>query len=54
MVPQYWPPVAGLHVSAVQLAAPHTFAVPAPPQVCPVGHVPQSTLPPQPSPTVPQ
>jgi len=35
-------------------AAPHTFGVPAPPQVNPPEQFPQSISPPQPSPTLPQ
>jgi len=34
--------------------APHTLGVPEPPQLSPAGQVPQSSWPPQPSPTVPQ
>jgi hypothetical protein len=33
---------------------PHTLGVPAPPQVKPVGHPPQSNSPPQPLSTLPQ
>jgi hypothetical protein len=55
-VPQYLTPVDGVHEIAVQLDVgwPHTLAVPAPPQVSGVAHLPQSRLPPQPSPMVPQ
>jgi hypothetical protein len=35
-------------------AAPHTLAMPAPPQLCPPVQPPQSCWPPQPSPTTPQ
>jgi hypothetical protein len=54
-VPQYWPPV-GVQVVATQVAEPHRLATPLPPQVWPAGHdvVPQSTVPPQPSPIMPQ
>jgi hypothetical protein len=39
---------------AVQLVCTHTFARPVAPQVWPEGQAPQSMLPPQPLPTVPQ
>jgi hypothetical protein len=32
----------------LQVGAPHTYAVPPPPQVWPAGHVPQARTPPQP------
>ena len=53
--PQYLPPV-GVQVVAVQepAGAPHTLALPAPPQVCPPGQSPHSRVPPQPSPILPQ
>ena len=41
------------HVSGVQLGAPHLPGVPPPPQVCPLGQLPQSSVPPQPSPAGP-
>jgi hypothetical protein len=43
-----------VQVSAVQLVLPHRLAVPDPPQLSPDGHWPQSSDPPQPSPTTPQ
>ena len=53
IVPQYWPPW-NVHDIGVQLGLPQipcTFA----PQAWPAGQVlPQSTMPPQPSPTTPQ
>jgi hypothetical protein len=36
-------------VFGLQLPAPHTFGVPPPPQAVPLAHVPQLTVPPQPS-----
>jgi hypothetical protein len=41
-----------MHVPGVQAAVPHPFG-PAPPHVWPAGHVPQFTVPPQPSRIVP-
>jgi hypothetical protein len=56
-MPQYLP-FGWSHFVGVQApessAAPHTPGVPAPPQLWPVGQLPQSILPPQPSPTTPQ
>jgi hypothetical protein len=47
-LPQFMP--AGHCSSGVQAGAPQTFAVPAPPQICPLGQeLPQSSTPPQPS-----
>jgi hypothetical protein len=42
-----------LHVDGVHGPVPHTFGA-APPQVCADGHVPQSSVPPQPLAIVPQ
>jgi hypothetical protein len=57
MTPQYWPfacvQLIGVHAPESG-AAPHTFGVPAPPQVWPPEQPPQSIEPPQPSPTTPQ
>jgi hypothetical protein len=47
--PQYWPPL-GLQVSGVQGAGMHWLSL----QTSPAMQVPQSLLPPQPSPMVPQ
>jgi hypothetical protein len=53
-VPQYWPP-GNEQVTGVQLAAPHRFGTPVPPQVSgAVQLAPQSTARPHPSPTIPQ
>ena len=56
-MPQYLPfacwQLVGVHAPESEFA-PQTFARPAPPQVCPSRHPPQSTEPPQPSPTMPQ
>src|SRR5438045_1423101 len=56
-VPQYLPfacwQAMGVHAPESG-AEPHTLGMPSPPQVCPVGHMPQSCLPPQPLPTMPQ
>src|SRR5690242_6538297 len=56
IVPQYWPPPAGLQLMGVQAlaGAPHTPAMPPPPQVWGAPQPPQSTVPPQPSPIMPQ
>jgi hypothetical protein len=56
-MPQYWP-FCWTQLVTVQRpesgAAPHTFEMPLPPQLCPFEQPPQSILPPQPSPTIPQ
>ncbi|HZJ56303.1 MAG TPA: hypothetical protein VFD38_19330 [Myxococcaceae bacterium] len=52
MVPQFLPWAA--QVVGVQLPVPQTFEVPPPPQVSPAPQLPQLTLPPQPSGTLPQ
>ena len=54
MRPQYWPPDAGLQLTGVQSALPHTLASPPPAQVFVPVHSPHSRTPPQPSPMVPQ
>src|SRR6187549_2952091 len=54
MRPQYWPPPAGEQVMGVQLGAGQTPGTPPPPQVAPPGQSPQVSVPPQPSPIVPQ
>src|SRR5215831_9871730 len=56
MVPQYWPPPAGLQLSGVHsdAGAPHTPVTPPPPQVWGAVQLPQSRVAPQPSPTLPQ
>ena len=52
--PQYWLVLVGLQVFLVQLSLPQTLAVPAAPQPSPAGHAPQSIVPPQLLPMVPQ
>ena len=56
IVPQYRPPVDGVHVIPVHVPVgqPHTLATPAPPQVCGEGQPLHVSVPPQPSPMVPQ
>ena len=54
IVPQYWPPPAGVQVIFLQLGSPQTLATPWPAHVAGAGQVPQSSDPPQPSPMVPQ
>ena len=55
MVPQYWPPI-GVHVMGTQSGSLQTLATPevAVPQTPLFGQVPQSRVPPQPSPIMPQ
>ena len=54
MIPQYWPPL-GVQVAPGQVGEPQELGMPAPPQVWPAGQLlPQSTTPPQPSPSRPQ
>jgi hypothetical protein len=43
-----------MQVPAVQLVGAQVFATPAPPQVEPAGQSPHVSVPPQPSPIVPQ
>jgi len=43
-----------MHVPGVQFVGAQVFATPAPPQVDPVGQSPHGSVPPQPSPMVPQ
>src|SRR5690606_4862297 len=53
--PQYCPPDSVVHEMGVQFVeSPHTFSMPPPPQVFGGAHSPQSSVPPQPSPTSPQ
>ena len=57
ILPQYCPPPAGVQVSFLQPGSPQTPGwVPpaAPPQIAGAAQVPQSRVPPQPSPTTPQ
>jgi hypothetical protein len=51
MVPQYWPPPGGMHVIFWQPGSPHTLGTPRPPQLAGAAQSPQSSTPPQPSPT---
>jgi hypothetical protein len=41
------------HVSGVHIGAPHWLGTPPPPHVCPDGHAPHWSVPPQPSPEGP-
>jgi hypothetical protein len=55
--PQYWPPPIGLQVIAVQLVGAHTPGTPPAPHVIwtlPAAQSPHASVPPQPSPMVPQ
>src|SRR5690242_20584279 len=57
MTPQYWPPPAGMQSVGLQVGSggvAQTPATPRPPHVWPIGQAPQSTVLPQPSPTLPQ
>jgi hypothetical protein len=58
MVPQYWPPLCVQLTGVGQLPPsgdpPQTLGSPPPPQVDVPGQTPQSIVPPQPLPTMPQ
>jgi hypothetical protein len=54
IVPQYWPPPAGVQEIFWQLGSPQTPATPRPPHDAGAVQAPQSNIPPQPSPMTPQ
>ena len=46
IIPQYWPPVAGMQLTGTQSGdGPHRFAMPPPPHSPPLPQTPQSSVP---------